>query len=81
MAAVPKFQLPVAPAPRGTAEDMADPPHPMHRELLRRMTAPGVGEHVDDRWSRPARLATAFYLGLGSWGLFLLLGFAVARVV
>lgn len=72
MAALPKPQTHAAPPPRaGDWEAMVDPVHPMHRELLRRVSEGSDPSPYDDseRWSGPARLAVAFYLGLASWAV------------
>ncbi len=49
---------------------MTDPLHPMHRELLARISTPPV---TDQGLSRPARLTIIFYAALASWGLVWLL--------
>ncbi len=49
---------------------MTDPLHPMHRELLARISTPPA---KDQGLSRPARLAIIFYAALASWGLVWLL--------
>lgn len=47
-------------------EEMVDPLHPMHQELLRRFEATSAS--ADSGLSVPQRFATVFYLGLASWG-------------
>ncbi|WP_375401952.1 hypothetical protein [uncultured Sphingomonas sp.] len=84
MMAVPKTKVPqtIASPRRDQVAAMADPPHPMHQELLRRVTAADMdaGPAASIPLSRPARLATIFYLGLGSWGLLGLLGYSIVRL-
>ncbi|WP_375396506.1 hypothetical protein [uncultured Sphingomonas sp.] len=55
---------------------MTNPLHPMHQELLRRVAMPGTPGATE--WSRPARFATIFYLGLAAWAL---VGLATAAVI
>lgn len=72
MAALSKQKpLPPVPSRDQSWEVMADPIHPMHQELLRRVSEGGaaIAAADPDRLSPPARMAAAFYLGLASWGL------------
>lgn len=65
-------------------EQMYDPLHPMHQDLLRRIST----EHSIEAaaaapggWSGPARFAAVFYLGAASWGAVGLFAFVVSRVI
>lgn len=84
MAALSKPKPQPAPPPARPAdrEAMVDPAHPMHQELLRRMSAePAGAPRVEDaRWSRPARLAFAFYAGLAAWGMVAATVFLLSRL-
>jgi len=44
---------------------MTDPLHPMHRDLLARISAPPVAREV---LVRPPRFAIPFYAGIAAWG-------------
>ena len=61
-------------APPRAFEEMRDPLHPMHRELLLRLNA----GQSPDALSRPARFAAIFYFGLATWGV---IGLCIAGVV
>lgn len=71
MAALPRPEpLPTPVSARSAAwEEMDDPLHPMHQELLRRVSgdAARAPEAAPGGWSGPARMAAVFYLGLASW--------------
>lgn len=78
----PKLNAPLpAPSQAEPWQAMADPPHPMHQELLRRMSAAPAITAGAAGWSGPARFATAFYLGLGSWAVFGLIALLVSRFI
>lgn len=63
-------------APPRAFEEMRDPLHPMHRDLLLRLNAQSSTD--SDGLSRPARFAAIFYFGLATWGI---IGLCVAGVV
>ena len=57
-------------------EEMRDPLHPMHQELLRRIsTEPATGVAG---LSHPSRFAAIFYFGVAAWGV---VGLGVAGIV
>ncbi len=56
----------LGPAAAVDADVMSDPLHPMHRELMARMSAPVV---VGEGLSCPARSAIVFYAAVSAWGL------------
>lgn len=63
--------LPVAAVPpeaavEADADRMIDPLHPMHRDLLARISDATV---TDKALTRPTRLAIIFYSAIAAWGL------------
>lgn len=55
-----------AKGPGTDADVMIDPLHPMHQELLARISGSSV---TAGRLTRPQRLAIAFYAAISAWGL------------
>lgn len=47
------------------ADVMIDPLHPMHQDLLARVTGSG---NIAERLTRPQRMAIAFYAAISAWG-------------
>lgn len=84
MAALPEPKPhPTSSSPRVVEwEEMHDPVHPMHQELLRRVSAEPAtaASAIEVGWSRPARLAFAFYAALTAWGMVIAVAVLVFRV-
>lgn len=57
---------------------MVDPLHPMHRDLLARVSGSGV---IAEGLTQPQRLAVAFYGAISAWGFVWLMFQAFVRIV
>jgi hypothetical protein len=66
------------PASAAGDEVMIDPLHPMHQDLLARITAPPMR---DERLPVPRRMAIGFYAAVAAWGVVWLIYRAAAAIL